>query len=189
MKSISRRKTSVVTRRKRILLFVPIIIIILLLIALNKYFISPLFTSPQVKQADLNEKYLNDITIIEGKKLNSTARPDGDFLTASDALAKAEIDVNDTLDNLYRITMANLKAQGFTGDGYTNTSSSNHDVYFKTTNGSKSIVLEYKFENPIDCGNVNNFQMFCENQGYKTVETSGLKDVRINKILVVYDND
>ena len=140
-------------------------------------------------QAVKNKNYLDSITILEGYKLQSTARPDGDWLTASDALAIAEINVDDSLENIYNKTMANLKAQGYTGDGYTNTSSSNKDIYFKTINGNKSIVLEYKFVNAIDCSKENNFPIFCADSGYKTIDTSGLKNMKINKIRVVYDND
>ena len=140
-------------------------------------------------QAYRNKNYLNNITVLEGYTLDSSARPDGDRLTASDALAKAEIDVDDTLENLYKKIMRNLQKQGYTGDGYTNKTSSNHDIYFKTLNGNKSIVVEYKFAQEIDCSVDNNFKEFCDDRQYVTLENSGAKTMRINKIKVIYDND
>ncbi len=188
MKLLANKKTNNYSGKKLLLRDVVLVIAIAPILYFLLFFAS-LFPFYMWIQAYSNKNYLNKITILEGYKLDSTARPDGDGLTASDALAIAELEVNDTLENLYNKTMTNLKAQGYTGDGYTNTSSSDHDVYFKTINGNRSIVLEYKFEKDIDCSKDNDFTVFCTDQGYKTLETSGLKNVKINKIKVIYDND
>ena len=175
--------TSAIAKLLKILFVVAVIVMITI------FAFSVFSKSPLEIQASQNEKYLNKITIIEGKTLKSQAEPDGDFLTGSDALAKAEIEVNDTLENLYYKTMGNLKMQGYTGDGYTNKTSSNDDIYFRTRNGNKSIVVEYKFAQKVDCIVDNNFKEFCDDRTYVTLETSGLKNMRINKIKVIYDND
>lgn len=139
-----------------------------------------------------NKNYLNGIVILEGQKTVSSARPNGDFLTGSSSPAYAEFSVDDSLENLYKSTMANLKDQGYSSDNYADTSFAGdgfQKVAVKSTKGSKSIVLEYTFDKKIMCDATNSRQKPCYFDSYKDIYGTGLKDMRISKLKVFYDNN
>ncbi len=139
-----------------------------------------------------NAKYLSSVIIIEGQKTKATARPNGDALTGSSSPAYAEFDVNDSLQNLYEKTTSNLKSQGYTGDGYADTSyagSGFQRVAIKMVNGTKSIVLEYNFKDKIICDETNRMQKPCYFDAYKDIYGTGLKGNMVTKLKVFYEDN
>ncbi len=137
-----------------------------------------------------NARYLSGITIVQGQKTKATAQPDGDFLTGSSSPAYAEFKVNGMLEDVHRQTAANLTPLGYRTDGYADTSDTDsgsvRKVAIKMTKGTKSIVLEYNFEKSIIC---EYNQKPCNFDGYVDINSSGLKDTKINMIKVFYDNN
>jgi hypothetical protein len=175
---------------KRVLIIVGIPLALLMLI------LSPFIINSIRLELDVfkNERFLNRITILDGRHEAAQAEPNGDALTGSESPAIVRYRVDDTVGNVHREVSQNLSKQGYVVSSEFETFGLNDTldegdstmvsiISTTATNGKSTLFIAYTLKATYTCPTKYGESQDC---GPNIVRDAHLLDARAKELEVEY---